>query len=185
MPELNIVARSVHDLGLAAWFGGSAMGAIGLHGAAETVADERERAGVVTAGWNRWSPVQNAGVAAHLVTAAVITRANRGRLAGQRGVAPAGLAKGALTAAAVAATAYAAWLGNRMDRAQDPPVAEATEPTVETPPEVARAQRRLGVVQWTVPALTGALVVLNAWMGEQQRPKAVAAGAARRLLPFA
>ena len=185
MPTLNPLARSVHDLGLAAWFGGSAMGAVGLHGAAEEVADERQRARVPIGGWNRWAPIQNAGVAAHIVAAAVVTRANRGRLVGQKGVASVGLAKAGLTVAALVATAYAARLGNTIDRAGAPPIAEATEPLPETPPEVARAQRRLGVVQWTVPALTGALVVLNAWMGEQQRPKAVAAGVVRRALPFA
>jgi hypothetical protein len=34
MAEDNTVARSLHDLGLAAWFGGSLMGAVGLNGAA-------------------------------------------------------------------------------------------------------------------------------------------------------
>lgn len=29
----NTLIRSMHDLGLAAWFGGSLMGAIGLNGA--------------------------------------------------------------------------------------------------------------------------------------------------------
>jgi hypothetical protein len=34
MAQVNTVARSLHDLGLAAWFGGSLMGAVGLNGAA-------------------------------------------------------------------------------------------------------------------------------------------------------
>jgi hypothetical protein len=33
----NTVARTLHDLGLAAWFGGSLMGATGLNGAASVV----------------------------------------------------------------------------------------------------------------------------------------------------
>jgi len=33
-PTDNTVARTLHDLGLAAWFGGSLMGAVGLNGAA-------------------------------------------------------------------------------------------------------------------------------------------------------
>ena len=37
----NTVSRSLHDLGLAAWFGGSLMGAVGLNGAAAQV-DEPE-----------------------------------------------------------------------------------------------------------------------------------------------
>jgi hypothetical protein len=35
MSERNTAVRSLHDLGLAAWFGGSLMGAVGLNGAAE------------------------------------------------------------------------------------------------------------------------------------------------------
>jgi hypothetical protein len=33
----NTLARSLHDLGLATWFGGSLMGAVGLNGAAAVV----------------------------------------------------------------------------------------------------------------------------------------------------
>ena len=38
MAQDNTVARSLHDLGLAAWFGGSLMGAVGVNGAAGAVA---------------------------------------------------------------------------------------------------------------------------------------------------
>ncbi|MBD0291720.1 MAG: hypothetical protein ICV74_10735 [Thermoleophilia bacterium] len=183
MALTNPLVRSLHDLGLAAWFGGSFMANVGLHGAAEEVADPRQRARVPSAGWNRWAPIQNAGIGTHLLSAALLTRANRGRLVAQRGVTSLGVAKGAVTILAVAATAYAARLGNTIDEAGDPPIAEATEPAPDTPPDVAAAQRRLHLVQWSVPALTGALVVMNAVMGEQQRPKAVAAGVARRLAP--
>jgi hypothetical protein len=34
MAQDNTLARSLHDVGLAAWFGGSLMGAVGLNGAA-------------------------------------------------------------------------------------------------------------------------------------------------------
>ncbi|MCX4721910.1 hypothetical protein [Streptomyces virginiae] len=39
MPERNTVLRSMHDLGLAAWFGGSLMGAVGLNVAAKGYSD--------------------------------------------------------------------------------------------------------------------------------------------------
>src|SRR4051794_28909738 len=39
----NLIARSVHDLTAAAWFGGSLMGAIGLNGAAAQAKDPAER----------------------------------------------------------------------------------------------------------------------------------------------
>ena len=43
MAEDNTVARSLHDLGLAAWFGGSLMGAVGLNGAAAAVDSAEQR----------------------------------------------------------------------------------------------------------------------------------------------
>ena len=39
----NTIARTLHDLGLASWFGGSLMGASGLNGAASVVEDPSQR----------------------------------------------------------------------------------------------------------------------------------------------
>jgi hypothetical protein len=39
MAQTNTVARSVRDLGLANWFGGSLMGAVGLNASAGAVSD--------------------------------------------------------------------------------------------------------------------------------------------------
>jgi hypothetical protein len=47
---------------------------------------------------------------------------------------------------------------------------------------VAAAQRQLATLQWVVPALTGALVVVSAFAGEQQRATEVHKGIAQRLL---
>jgi len=41
---------------------------------------------------------------------------------------------------------------------------------------VAKAQQQLKVTQWVIPALTGAVTVLNAVHGEQQRPSQQAPG---------
>jgi hypothetical protein len=38
-PTDNALARTLHDLGLAAWFGGSLMGATGVNGAAAVIQD--------------------------------------------------------------------------------------------------------------------------------------------------
>ena len=47
---------------------------------------------------------------------------------------------------------------------------------------MAKAQQQLKVLQWAVPALTAALIVVTAYAGEQQRPAAVKAGVRQRLL---
>jgi hypothetical protein len=39
------------------------------------------------------------------------------------------------------------------------------------------------VLQWVIPALTGAVLVLNARMGEQQRPAQITGGLLGRLRP--
>ena len=180
MPERNTVARSLHDLGLASWFGGSLMGAVGLNGAAREVDNPGQRARVANAGWNRWTPVNAASIGAHLLGALQLTRANKDRVAAQSGVRRATIAKGAFTAAALGATGYSRLLGRRMDQAGDVPVESGTAPSYATPPDVAKTQQQLRILQWTIPALTGAVVVMNALMGEQQRPKQVLAGVAKR-----
>jgi hypothetical protein len=179
----NTVSRSLHDLGLATWFGGSLMGAVGLNGAAAEVAEPKQRLRVANAGWNRWTPVNLAGIAAHVAGGAVLLGANKGRVASQQGVAQATLIKTTLTGAALAATAWSRTLGAKLDQAGEIPVEGATDPNAGTPEDVAKAQRQLMVLQWLIPALTGAVLVLNARMGEQQRPAQVTGGMLGRLRP--
>jgi hypothetical protein len=181
----NTIVRALNDLGLAAWFGGSLMGAIGLNGAAAQVDQPGERAKVANAGWARWTPANLAAIGAYVVGSLALTGANRGRLTGQQGVGKVALAKTLLTAGALAATAYSRVLGQTVMDASTPEVAGATEPTEGTPADVAGAQRKLKMLQWAVPALTGATVVLDSKMGEQQRPTDVARGVVRRLNPAA
>jgi hypothetical protein len=44
---------------------------------------------------------------------------------------------------------------------------------------------QLKFLQWGIPLLTGAMLIVNARMGEQQRPAQVTGGMFRRLLPGA
>ena len=91
--------------------------------------------------------------------------------------------KTALTVAALGVTGYARVLGTKLERAGDVPVEGGTTPNPATPDEVTRAQRQLTALQWVIPALTGGLLIINARMGEQQRPTQVSKGLVRRLLP--
>src|SRR4029453_17786008 len=179
----NTVSRSLHDLGLATWFGGSLMGAVGLNGAAADVEGPKQRLRVANSGWNRWTPVNLAGIAAHVAGGAVLLRANKGRMASQQGVAQATVIKTALTGVALAATAWSRALGAKLNEAVEVPVGGGTNPSIDTPEDVAKAQRQLKVLQWVIPALTGAVLVLNARMGEQQRPAQVTGRLLGRLRP--
>jgi hypothetical protein len=185
MAETNTVARAMHEMGLAAWFGGSLMGAVGVNGAAAEVESPAERSKVANAGWARWTPVNLAAIAAYVAGGVVLTGGNRGRVAAQAGVAQASVLKTALSGAALAATGYSRVLGQKVMNAGTPPVEGATEPGPATPDDVAGAQRQLKALQWVIPALTGALLVVNARMGEQQRPQSVVSGVLQRLNPAA
>jgi hypothetical protein len=185
MAETNTVARTLHDVGLAAWFGGSLMGAVGVNGAASEVTSPAERSKVANAGWARWTPVNLAAIAAHVTGGILLTGGNRKRMVAQAGVGQASTVKTVLTGAALVATGYSRVLGQKVMNAGTPPVQGATEPGPATPDDVAGAQRQLKALQWVIPALTGALLVVNARMGEQQRPQSVVSGVLHRLNPAA
>ncbi|MDQ3708787.1 MAG: hypothetical protein M3387_05700, partial [Actinomycetota bacterium] len=82
----NTVIRSMHDLGAAAWFGGSLAGAIGINGAASDIDDPAERAKIAANGWARWSPVNAAAIGTHALGGLGLILANRGRVQDQAGV---------------------------------------------------------------------------------------------------
>lgn len=183
MENRNTLARTVHDVGLATWLGGSLMGAVGLNAAAAHATEPTERLGIANKGWARWTPVNAAGIGAYIVGSLVLTGANTGRLVAQKGVGRAAVAKSVLTAITLAATAYSRVLGQRLMEQEKTPVADGTTPTPETPAEVARTQRQLKVLQYAIPVHVAGLVTLSALMSEQQRTTQVVGGVARRLLP--
>jgi hypothetical protein len=145
---------------------------------------------VANAGWDRWTPVNAAAIGAHLAGAVGILITDRPRIAGQRGVAAVSAVKTGLTAAALGVTAYSRVLGRKVSRQSEVPVESGTQPLepgtgtgTSTPPDVAAAQKQLRALQWAVPALTGAVVVISAVAGEQQRASEVAKGLLQRITP--
>ncbi len=178
----NTISRSMHDAGLAAWFGGTLANAVALNAAAAQAGGPQSAGRVTNAGWDRWTPVNAAAIGAHLMGSLGQLGGNRSRLAAQEGVAAMALAKTALTAAALGATAYSRALGQKVSEHPDVPAESGTEPATTTPPDVAAAQRQLAVLQWAVPALTGSLVLLSAFAGEQQRATEVRKGIAARIM---
>lgn len=181
MSRRNTIVRSMHDLGAAAWFGGSLMGALGVNGAAAAVADPTDRARVAAVGWATWTPANAAAIGAHLVGGAGLLLANRGRATHQAGVRANTVTKLVVTGAALATTTWSGILGAKAAQGDGQPVAGATEPTATTPTDVAAAQRQLKILQWVTPVLTGIVVVLGAQQGEQQRPAEILHGLAATL----
>ncbi|MCZ2860062.1 hypothetical protein [Blastococcus sp. VKM Ac-2987] len=175
----NTLSRSLHDLGLSAWFGGTLANAVALNAAAAEASGARSTGRVANAGWDRWTPVNAVAIGAHLVGSVGQLRANRGRLAEQQGVASMAAMKTLLTAAALGVTAYSRVLGQVVSGAGSVPSRSGTKPTKRTKAEVAAAQEQLDRLQWVIPALTGALVAISSYAGEQQRPGEVARGVAQ------
>jgi hypothetical protein len=178
----NTISRSLHDVGLAAWFGGTLANAVALNPAAGQAGITNRTGAVANVGWDRWTPVNAAAIGAHLLGSIGQLGGNAGRMQAQKGVGSMALAKTTLTAAALGVTAYSRMLGKKVSKRTDVPAASGTEPAPTTPDDVAAAQRQLAMLQWAVPALTGALVVVSAFAGEQQRASEVKKGVAGRFL---
>lgn len=177
------VFHQLHDLGLAAWFGGTLANAVALNPASAQAGASSRVGAVANEGWDRWTPVNAAAIGAHLVGAAGLLKHDLGRAKAQQGVPSMAVTKTVLTAAALGVTAYSRVLGQKVSRQDAVPAADGTTPHSATPPEVAAAQKQLKALQWAVPALTGALVAIGAYAAEQYRPEEVGRGIVQRLLP--
>ena len=170
MSSRNTLIRSMHDAGLAAWFGGSLMGAVGLNGATAAAKDPTERTRLSSKGWKLWSPVAAGAIAVHGVGGLGLILANRGRLA-EQGEGRANTAvKAGLTVVAAGLTAYSGVLGAKVEEHSHEGAEGATEPGAGASQELASAQQQLKLIQWAIPAVTGVLVILGSQQGEQQRP---------------
>jgi hypothetical protein len=172
MAGRNTVIRSMHDLGLAAWFGGNLMGAVGLNGAAAGAKDPVERLTLSSLGWAKWAPLQVASMVVHGIGGVGLIVGNKSRLAGQKEARSNTTIKLVVTAAAIGTTAWSSLVGAKMAKNAEEGAKGTTEPGAGSSEELAKAQRQQKVLQWATPVLTGVLLVLAAQQGEQQRPLA-------------
>ena len=172
----NTVSRSLHDVGLAAWFGGTLANAVALNPASAEADTANGTGRVANTGWNNWTPVNAAAIGAHLAGSIGELVGNRPRLVAQRGVGSMALVKTGLTVAALAVTGYSRFLGRKVAEDTSVPALAATEPAASTPDDVAKAQKQLAALQWAIPALTGALIIVSSLAGEQQRASEVKKG---------
>lgn len=182
MSRRNTLVRSAHDVGLAAWFGGSLMGAVGLNGATSQAKSSSEALRLSSLGWARWAPVSAGAIALHAVGGIGLIVANSKRLQQQDEAQNNTAVKTVLTVAGVGLTVYSGMLGKKVYEHQDNPTVGATEPAAGSDEELASAQRQLKYCQWALPAVTGVLVILGAQQGEQQLPSEQARGRLSGLL---
>lgn len=187
----HAVAQAVHDLGSALWFGGSAMGVVGVNSAGRDLKDGADRIRVASSAWGRFAPAQWAGIAATLLAGMELTRVSARRIALQKGFGAVGTTKAILVVAGAAATAYSAYCGKKITDAtaeaerlgQSIEVTDATTPTQLTPERIAKWQRQQRVAQFAGPLLAAANIAAGSRLVQSYRAGATAKGVLRRILP--
>jgi hypothetical protein len=164
MSGYSTLVRATHLVTNAAWFGGSLMGAVALNPAAGEGDTSRERADIADEGWTRWGPLQGAAIGLHLLSGIAIVADNRRRVVAHRPTTAAVIAKTALTGAAVLASAAAYRVGAELGDAQED--ADHDLAASRRTRSLASTMRWL---QWATPVTTAGILVLDAYLGEQQR----------------
>ncbi len=193
MEGRNTLAEALHDLGVAAWFGGSLYGAAATNAATYQLDTAADRLRAANSAWARWTPINAAAIGAHLVGALGLVRATPHHVTLQSGMPRVGAVKIAFTIGALAATGYGRLLGQKVMQyeqsrasaatASTVTATGATEPGAGTPPDVAQAQKQLKVLQYAIPVLTGGIIVTHGWIAQSMRPRPILRQAAARLIP--
>ena len=185
------VAQSVHDLGSALWFGGAVMGVAGVNKSGADLSQGIDRIRVANSAWSRFGPVEWAGILAAVLTGSRLTAADAPRIAAQKGMGSLSAAKTAAIALGIASTAWATYTGGKVGkvaeevarRGDDVAVKDASVPTAQTPPELAKWQGRQRVAQYLVPVFAGANIAFSSYLSQSFRPSATAKGFLGRRLP--
>lgn len=161
--------RAAHDVGLAAWLGGSMFGKFAHNPSLAKISDRRERGSVANAAWNGYYPINALGLGAAALGwgAARLTETRSGRLTGREQLLS--KTKDGLMGAAVLTGVLSGVQGARLAR-QAPggavPMETGTKPSLDTPPAAARIQRSLGLLGTANIASGVALVAVNAVLSQ-------------------
>jgi hypothetical protein len=158
------VTRAGHDVGLAAWLGGSLYGKFALNPAVQAIDDKRDRGKVTNAAWNGYNVINalGLGVAAAGWWASRATETRPDRLSDREQ--KLSLVKDALMASSVLSGIANGVQGRRLAKQAAHgavPVETGTRPAAETPPRAARLQRSLEVLGNLNIASGVALVAVN------------------------
>jgi hypothetical protein len=161
--------RAAHDVGLAAWLGGTMFGKFALNPSLKNISDPAERGATSNAAWNGYNVVNALGLGAAALGwgAARFTETQPSNLSGaEKGLS---LAKDILMGGAVVSGLANGIQGARLAR-QAPggrvPVETGTKPSPDTPPQAAKIQRSLEVLG-NVNIVTGvSLTIVNAVLSQ-------------------
>ena len=154
-------AKIAHNLGLAAWFGGSLFGQIALNPTVSSISDKSERGRVLNESWGRFNAVNSLALASAVISWRAGDLMDDAELR-----APAlARAKNLLLGGAAVNAVISGIMGARIAR-QAPggatPVESGTEPAPETPQEAASAQRAISFFGYGSLVLVAVVIALSA-----------------------
>ena len=174
-PALSSTGLVLHNLGLAAGFGGSLFGKIALNPAVAVISSEEERGKVTNLAWNGYNVVNAVAVGATALTWFI----GRSRLTGREiseSARTLTLVKDVLLGATVALGAANIATGAYLAR-QAPegavPMATGNTPTLATPEQAAKAQRAIDVMSIAnlacMAGVIGVTAILNMKAGSSHK----------------
>ena len=147
--KVQDITQAVHDIGMAAWFGGVLFGRLAHNPSLRLIRSERERGQVANAAWNGYNAVNLASLAAvgfgHV--AGRLTELRRENLS--RREQPLVTAMDVFTAASVATGLLSGIQGARLARQSGRgavPIRSGTRPSRRTPRTAACIQRSLDIL---------------------------------------
>lgn len=146
MATLSTTAWVLHDLGLAAGFGGNLFGQLALNPAVAAVDDKRERGRVAQVAWSRYKNVNAISLLAFASTWSIgrlflnLTGREVGRASRKLTLVKDGLVAGAFVAG-VGSMVAGTLLSKARIRAGEAPIETGAQPAEDTPPKVASLQR--------------------------------------------
>ncbi|MCU1538816.1 MAG: hypothetical protein JWP82_3167 [Humibacillus sp.] len=170
MSAVSTFVRATHLVTNAAWFGGTLAGAVSASAtepaatAASDASGGRERALLADRARGQWGPVQGVAIGLHLLSGVAILLDNRHRVVAHRPTTAAVIAKTVLTAAAVVVSAE-----TYRSEAELREAVEHSDVDARSRQKARTLAQRMDLLQWATPAATAGLLVLDAYLGEQQR----------------
>ena len=169
MAELSTAAWVLHDLGLAAGFGGNLFGKVALNPAVKSIPDARERGKVVHDAWEGYRVVSAISLVAVAGTWLIGRTLVSGRSAGKK-VRALTLSKDALVASTVGTGVASMILGGLLDREVERgqfPVQPGSEPSPNASLHARRLQRAVNIVGDANIVLSGAVLGITTILAMQ------------------
>ena len=161
LKKASHAAGIAHNLGLAAWFGGTLFGQIALNPTVSSISDKSERGRVLNESWGRFNAVNSLALASTLLA----WRAGNLKDDAELRAPALARAKNLLLGGAAVNSVASGILGARIARQSSEgatPVESGTEPAPETPEEAASSQRLLFFFGYGSLVLLAAVISLSA-----------------------